>query len=160
MSRKPGLGDFQAYRSCLRITPAHSNLDVLHGHGAKGGAYARLAARALNASGQPRQSLLHAAWRQLEFQTRHGRSQRIFMRVERALERYTAGLIFESAYAARVYSERVSTPAVAQRVIPNGLQPDDFDTCQRTCERRRTFCSSANCGPSRVSSSDRRARRH
>jgi glycosyltransferase involved in cell wall biosynthesis len=36
------------------------------------------------------------------------------------------GLIFESAFAARVYAERVGRSAAPLRVIPNGLQPQDF----------------------------------
>ena len=42
MSRRPGLGDLGALRSVVKIARA-LDLDVLHGHGAKGGAYARLA---------------------------------------------------------------------------------------------------------------------
>ena len=128
MSRQPGLGDLQAYSavvSCARDL----DLDVLHGHGAKGGAYARLAARSLRAHGQ----------RTKAFYTPHGGSlnykpgtpqSRVFLGVERALERYTSGLIFESTYASRAYSERVRVPAVPQRVVPNGLQPADFIPAQ------------------------------
>lgn len=129
MSRNPGLGDLQAYRTVL----AHArplDLDVLHGHGAKGGAYARLAARALNR--QPNRSTNPVK----SFYTPHGGSlnfkpgtaeAKLFLGLERILERYSTGLIFESAYAARVYSERVRRPAVALRVIPNGLRNADFD---------------------------------
>jgi glycosyltransferase involved in cell wall biosynthesis len=42
------------------------------------------------------------------------------------IERFTDGLIFESAFAARVYKDRVSATDVPKRIIPNGLQPDDF----------------------------------
>jgi glycosyltransferase involved in cell wall biosynthesis len=130
MSRQPGLGDLQAYRTVL----AHAcglDLDVLHGHGAKGGAYARLASRTLKRQGQ----------RVKAFYTPHGGSlnynpgslqSHMFLNVERALERYTSGLIFESAYASRVYAERIHTPAVPQRVVPNGLQPADFTLAQHS----------------------------
>ena len=124
MSRKPGLGDYQAYRSVFSHARA-LNLDVLHGHGAKGGAYARLASRALKAQGQQAKAFYTPHGGSLNFKPGTAEA-RIFMRVERVLERYTSGLIFESAYAARVYSERVSAPAVAQRIVPNGLQPEDF----------------------------------
>ena len=43
MRRQPGLGDLAAVRD-VRRHAAKLDLDVLHGHGAKGGAYARLAA--------------------------------------------------------------------------------------------------------------------
>lgn len=125
MSRNPGIGDYQAYRVVLAHA-APLNLDVLHGHGAKGGAYARLAARALVRQGKPVKA----------FYTPHGGSLHykpgtpqamVFLNLERILERCASGLIFESAYAARIYAERVQTPRAPYRVIPNGLQPDDFE---------------------------------
>lgn len=128
MSRQPGLGDLQAYRMVLEHARG-LDLDVLHGHGAKGGAYARLASRSLKRHGQ----------RVKAFYTPHGGSlnykpsspqSHMFLNIERALERYTSGLIFESAYAARVYAERIHTPAVPQHVVPNGLQPADFALAQ------------------------------
>ncbi len=124
MWRNPGLGDFAAARTVM----GHARplkLDVLHGHGAKGGAYARLAARQLKREGQSVKA----------FYTPHGGTlnfkpgtleTRVFLKLERVLERFTDGLIFESAFAARIYKERVSAAGVPQRIIPNGLQPDDF----------------------------------
>ena len=122
ISRQPGSGDFSAVRA-VRAHAATLDLDVLHGHGAKGGAYARLAACAL--SGR----------RVKSFYTPHGGSlnfkpgtleQRLLLLVERGLETVTSGLIFESAYAARIYRTRVKAKGAAQRVIPNGLKPGDF----------------------------------
>ena len=124
MGRHPGLGDWQAYRSVLQH--AHQlNVDVLHGHGAKGGAYARLSARSLKKQDQSVRA----------FYTPHGGSlnfkpgtleSRLFLKIEGLLERHTDGLVFESAYAARVYRERVSAAGAPERIIPNGLQPLDF----------------------------------
>jgi glycosyltransferase involved in cell wall biosynthesis len=125
MSRQPGVGDFQAYRT-VRDYARGLNLDVLHGHGAKGGAYARLARRALQREGQSVKAYYTPHGGSLNFKPGTAQS-RVFLAVERALERFTSGLVFESAYAARIYAERVHTPAVPQRVIPNGLQPEDFD---------------------------------
>ena len=59
---------------------------------------------------------------------------KVFLGIERLLERYTTGLIFESAYAARVYAERVRKPTVPLRVIPNGLQPADFEPAPKVAE--------------------------
>jgi glycosyltransferase involved in cell wall biosynthesis len=124
MSRKPGIGDYQAYRSVLAHT-APLQLDVLHGHGAKGGAYARLAARALRAKRQAVKAFYTPHGGSLNFKPGTAEAL-IFMRMERVLERFTSGLIFESAYASRVYADRVGAPSVPIRVVPNGLQPDDF----------------------------------
>lgn len=125
MSRNPGIGDYQAYRKVLGHAAA-LDLDILHGHGAKGGAYARLAARSLKRKGKGIKA----------FYTPHGGSLHYkpgtpqataFLALERVLEGFSSGLIFESAYAARVYSERVQTPRAPYRVIPNGLQSADFE---------------------------------
>ena len=124
MSRNPGIGDYQAYRTVLSHAVA-LDCDVLHGHGAKGGAYARLTARTLKRQGKNVKA----------FYTPHGGSLHykpgtpqamVFLTLERILEGFASGLIFESAYAARVYSERVQVPRAPYRVIPNGLQPADF----------------------------------
>jgi len=121
MHRQPGLGDLAAVRAVHRHA-AKLNLDVLHGHGAKGGAYARLAA--LSIRGRSIKS----------FYTPHGGSlnlkpgfeRRILMLLERGLESVTTGLIFESGYAARTYRARISADGAPQRIIPNGLRPSDF----------------------------------
>lgn len=124
MRRQPGLGDLAAV-AAVRRHAAKLNLDVLHGHGAKGGAYARLAARSLSIRGRSIKS----------FYTPHGGSlnlkpgsleQRVLMRIERGLESVTTGLIFESAYAARTYRARIRASGAPQRIIPNGLRPSDF----------------------------------
>jgi glycosyltransferase involved in cell wall biosynthesis len=128
MSRQPGLGDIQALRSVLDCART-MDLDVLHGHGAKGGAYARLTARSLQRRGQRVQAFYTPHGGSLNFKPGSAQS-RVFLAVERALEPFTAGLIFESAYAAHVYAERVRTPQVPHRVIPNGLQPADFVAAQ------------------------------
>ena len=91
----------------------------------RGGAYARLAALSLSARGSHVKS----------FYTPHGGSlnfkpgsleQRFLLMIERGLESVTSGLIFESAYAARVYRSRVRSKGAPQRVIPNGLKRMDF----------------------------------
>lgn len=124
MSRKPGLGDISAARA-VTSHARHLKLDVLHGHGAKGGAYARLARRKLRSQGQHVKSFYTPHGGTLNF--RPGTLQAaFFMSLERSLETFTDGLIFESAYAARVYRDRVGDGGAPQRVIPNGLQPSDF----------------------------------
>lgn len=124
MHRQPGLGDLAAVQA-VRRHATKLDLDVLHGHGAKGGAYARLAARILSIRNRSIKS----------FYTPHGGSlnlkpgsleQRVLMMVERGLESVTTGLIFESAHAARTYRARISAEGAPQRIIPNGLSPSDF----------------------------------
>ena len=52
MSREIGPADVSAYRA-IRKHAVHLGIDVLHGHGAKGGAYARLVARSLRRTRHP-----------------------------------------------------------------------------------------------------------
>lgn len=125
MTRQPGLGDFKAYRAVLNHARTLA-LDVIHGHGAKGGAYARLASRQLAKEGQNVRAFYTPHGGSLNFKPGTLQS-RVLLAAERALERSTGGLIFESAFAARVYRERAGEPKAPMRVIYNGLQPADFE---------------------------------
>ena len=125
MSRQPGVGDFDAYRSVFAHTRP-LNLDVLHGHGSKGGVYTRLSARQLRKGGQAVKAFYTPHGGSLNYRPGSVQST-IFLKIERVLENYSDGLIFESAYAARVYADRVGHGDTPQRIIPNGLQPADFE---------------------------------
>lgn len=124
MRRAIGLGDASAYRTVLDIAGA-TRAGILHGHGAKGGAYARLASAALR----------KRAEKAAGFYTPHGGSLnsppttlkgRIYMALERRLEPMTSGIVFESAWSERIYRQQVREPSCPVRVIPNGLLPADF----------------------------------
>lgn len=125
MHRAPGFCDVASTRAVIRrIRPL--GLDVVHGHGAKGGAFARLSARVLKAQGQPIRA----------FYTPHGGTLnyapssmegRIFLGLEKILDRMTDGLIFESGFAARLYADRIRAGRAPRRIIHNGLQPRDFE---------------------------------
>lgn len=125
MRRGVGLGDAAAYKAVIEVAEK-VGVEVLHGHGAKGGAYARLASHALRKRGR----------RAASFYTPHGGSLnfapssvkgRVFMSLERRLERMTSGLVFESAWSERVFRRQVCEPTCQVRVIPNGLLPADFE---------------------------------
>jgi glycosyltransferase involved in cell wall biosynthesis len=127
MAREVGPRDIAA---CLAIRDRARSLgiDVIHGHGAKGGAYSRLAARALKRAGR----------RIVSCYTPHGGSLHyhpatpagwIYMQLERRLAQFTDALVFESAYSAARYVAQVGRPGCVARVIPNGLGPEDFAAC-------------------------------
>jgi glycosyltransferase involved in cell wall biosynthesis len=124
MSRQVGLGDWRAYREVARFASG-LGVDVLHGHGAKGGAYARLAGRTLKRKGR----------RLGSFYTPHGGSLhyspatisgKLYIVAERMLAPLTDGLIFESRFAARRYQELIGEVRCELRIIPNGLYPFEF----------------------------------
>ncbi len=124
MSRDIGWRDFTATYATIRLAKS-LDVDVIHGHGAKGGAYARLAASRLKGDGlrvaslyTPHGGSLHYAPSSLK--------GRIFMALERRLARSTDGIVFESAYSADVYRRHAGPITCLSRVIPNGLLPEEF----------------------------------
>ncbi len=124
MPRLLHINDYFAYRS-IRAFASETGAQILHGHGAKGGAYARFASSQLRKKN-------HMV---LGFYTPHGGSLhyspqslqgRLFLGLEKRLARRTNGLIFESAFSADVYGREVGVGYCPTRVIPNGLSKDDF----------------------------------
>lgn len=125
MSRKPGLGDVSAARGVVSLAK-RLNANIVHGHGAKGGAYARIAARFLKLGGLDIRC----------FYTPHGGSLhfspgtvegRIYLTLERLLTRATDGIIFESTFAHDVYRDRIGLRGRPVRIVPNGLREEDFE---------------------------------
>ena len=124
MSRHVGFGDWRTSGRITRLA-AKLGVDVLHGHGAKGGAYARLAARRLKRKGSKVKavytphggSLLYSASRVMS---------RFYIMAERKLLPLTDGLLFESAFAANRYVELVGEPRCPGRIVPNGLYRHEF----------------------------------
>lgn len=119
MPRVLGAGDLRtpfAVRKLARVL----DIDVLHGHGAKGGFYARLARIGGKAAAfyTPHGGVLHFS--------RSSLSGRVFHRLERLLMAQTGAIIFESAYAQTTYSALIGQPTCPTVVIHNGLAPEEF----------------------------------
>ncbi len=121
MHRQPSLGDFA---TAIKVGRHARGLpvDVIHGHGAKGGLYTRLP------------SLWHGAATPVRAYTPHGGSfgvtmpyplQRIYMFVERLLEPLTDAYLFESAFVAERFAHYVGKTHAVTKVIPNGIGPDE-----------------------------------
>lgn len=123
MTRQIGLNDWHTYRKIAKLA-AKLDVDVLHGHGAKGGAYARLAGRKLRKRKgtkvvyTPHGGVLHYSPSTL--------SGRVYLAAERKLAPMTDGMIFESLYVANRYGELVGPPPCPARVIYNGLYRHEF----------------------------------
>lgn len=120
MPRVLGRGDMVTPLGVRKLAKS-LNVDVLHGHGAKGGFYARLArvgGGKAAAVYTPHGGVLHFS--------RASRSGRIFHRLERLLMRQTGAIVFESAYAQKTYSALIGEPTCPTRIIHNGLTPDEF----------------------------------
>ncbi|MDN3718819.1 glycosyltransferase [Roseibium salinum] len=108
------------YRHIRDLAP-----DILHGHGAKGGAYARLIGSVLRLGGRnivrvysPHGGSLHYHPNRFE--------GRVYHTLERLLGRLTDGLIFVSDYEAAAYESKVGRPKALSRIVYNGLTPEEF----------------------------------
>ena len=124
MTRPLGFDDWRTVAKITKLA-AKLGVDVLHGHGAKGGAYARLAGRKLKRKGMkvkvvytPHGSSLHCSPTTL--------MGRLSIGAERKLAAATDGFIFESVFAATRYAEIVGRPQCPIRIISNGLYRHEF----------------------------------
>ncbi|MFD1694624.1 glycosyltransferase [Roseibium aestuarii] len=124
MRRQLSLQDLAATRDLYRHV-RDLKPDVLHGHGAKGGAYSRFIGTVLRLQGQkveriycPHGGSLHYDPNRLE--------GRVYHALERLLLRMTDGLIFVSDYEYAAFETKVSRPTCPTRVVYNGLQPSEF----------------------------------
>jgi glycosyltransferase involved in cell wall biosynthesis len=125
MARMPGPGDVSV---AIRVAKTAKALrpDVLHGHGAKGGAYARLAGTWLR----------RGADRPVRAYTPHGGTLHysptsptglVFLTLERLLSRRTDVFLFESDYGRQMFAEKVGDTGGIVRVVHNGLRPAEFE---------------------------------
>lgn len=121
MPRQAGPGDFRALKEVSRIV-GQIGPDIVHGHGAKGGAYARMASapHAIRAY-TPHGGSLHY--------TRRSPVGLVYLEVERALARRTDVFLFESAYAHDLFEKRVAATGGRGRVVHNGVPEGEFAPC-------------------------------
>ncbi len=117
MPRLPGPADLTALHT-VRQHVTSCKADILHGHGAKGGLYARLSRTATKAIYTAHGGSLHYSWK-----TPHGA---LFLGVEKALLSRTDGMIFVCDYERRTFEEKIGQVKCAHAVIHNGLREDEF----------------------------------
>ncbi len=123
MRRNPHPSDLAALLALhgvvRRLTP-----DVLHGHGSKGGAYARLV--------RP----VHRAGRAIRAYTPHGGSfnyrpgtalHRLYMLAEAILARRTEAFLFESEFIAGRFHAHVGATDRLERIVLNGIAEAEFE---------------------------------
>ena len=119
MRRAPGIADLAAL---IRVKKRIAALapDVVHGHGAKGGAYARLA---WNGRGAARAYTPHGGSLHYDRDTLAGR---LYLGTERLLMPRTDVVIFESAFSADIYRRKVGAARLG-RVVHNGVGDGEFE---------------------------------
>lgn len=119
MARLPGPGDVAAIRAigeiCQAIAP-----DIIHGHGAKGGLYARMTPRrdAARAVYTPHGGVLHYDWASAR--------GALFLSAERMLRARADGFVFVCAFERRAFAAKIGLGGRANVVVHNGLRRDEF----------------------------------
>ena len=120
--RNPGLSDVLAmarFVAWLR----KAKPDVVHGHGSKGGVYARLSGLGRSRGGPIRAYTPHGG----SFNYRPGSAtHRAYMLVERLLAPITDVFLFESAYIAGRFDRFVGAANGVRRIVANGIGPEEF----------------------------------
>jgi glycosyltransferase involved in cell wall biosynthesis len=118
MSRQIGLRDVAAVAHVGRRAGGVA-ADVLHGHGAKGGAYARLArGRHAIRAYTPHGGSLHYGW--------GSPTGLLYLSLERALIARTDLFLFESAYGRDVFRAKVGNPGELALIVHNGVTLAEF----------------------------------
>jgi glycosyltransferase involved in cell wall biosynthesis len=95
--------------------------DVVHGHGAKAGAFIRMKARSKHSI---RVYTPHGGSLHYPLNTFKGA---IYSRLERALMNSTDLFLFESAFARNTYQRTIGMPTGLVRCVFNGVTADEFD---------------------------------
>jgi glycosyltransferase involved in cell wall biosynthesis len=125
MQRHIGPGDiasaWRSYRIIEELRP-----DVLHGHGAKGGVYARLFGSLLRASRSRVARLYSPHGGSLHYDERTVVGK-IFFTLERLMSRFTDHLLFVSDYERRAYRRKVGEPPIPNSLVYNGLREAEFE---------------------------------
>jgi glycosyltransferase involved in cell wall biosynthesis len=139
MSRLPGPGDLSTAGKVVAAARALQP-DIVHGHGAKGGAYARLAAARLGAKSvyTPHGGVLHYKW-----SSRKGLPSCLPSGF--CCAKPAAWFLFVITNA-QAFSAKIGLGSTANTVVHNGLWGEEFKpvALNRT---QRTFSSWASCGP-------------
>jgi glycosyltransferase involved in cell wall biosynthesis len=118
MSRQIGAHDPVAVLRIGRVI-AQARPDVVHGHGAKGAAYARLA----RSRGAIRVYTPHGGSLHYDPATISGQ---LYLGLERLLARRTDLFLFESAYSREVFRAKIGEPPGLARVVHNGVAPAEL----------------------------------
>ncbi|MDQ0454057.1 glycosyltransferase family 4 protein [Rhizobium paknamense] len=122
--RAVGFGDIGAAHACYRQIKS-LRPDVLHGHGAKGGALARIIGSVLRVQGSRVARFYSPHGGSLHYRKRTLAGEAIFA-LERLLERQTEGIAFVCAHEQRDYVRKVGPPRHTFRLIHNGIAEAEF----------------------------------
>lgn len=127
MRRLPHPLDVAALATLTRVYRA-TGANVLHGHGSKGGVFARLVTLPGRGAGTVRAYTPHGG----SFNYHPGSlSHRIYMQAESVLARRTDAFLFESDFVRDRFETYVGGTDRPVRVVHNGISPAEFEPLQR-----------------------------
>jgi glycosyltransferase involved in cell wall biosynthesis len=113
---------YRSYKHIKSLQP-----DILHGHGAKGGALARLIGSALRVNRYRVARLYSPHGGSLHFD-RASLSGQVVLRLERMQERFGDAVVFVCEYERSTYEAKVGKPFKTSKVIYNGIKDAEFET--------------------------------
>ena len=119
MQRLPGFADFKC-ASALKALARDKKAQVLHGHGAKGGLYARLAARRIKIPSvySPHGGSLHYQWK--------NPAGALYLATEKLLAKRGSGLVFVCEFERKLFEKKIGLGGKPAVVVHNGLWPSEF----------------------------------
>ena len=125
MQRHIGPGDiasaYRTYKIIKQLQP-----DVVHGHGAKGGVYARLFGSLLRVS-RSRVARLYSPHGGSLHYDETTLTGKFFFTLERLMERFTDHLLFVSDYERRTFRRKIGEPPIPNSLVYNGLRQSEFE---------------------------------
>jgi glycosyltransferase involved in cell wall biosynthesis len=125
MQRHIGIGDiaaaWKAFQAIRELRP-----DILHGHGAKGGVYARMFGSVLRVFRYRVARLYspHGGSLHYDEQTPTGR---FFFALERMMVRASDHLLFVSGYEKETFRRKIGEPGAPNSLVYNGLREPEFE---------------------------------
>jgi glycosyltransferase involved in cell wall biosynthesis len=125
MQRHVGVGDalaaWRTFKALKALRP-----DILHGHGAKGGVYARMFGTFMSGEAGRTARLYSPHGGSLHYDT-DALAGKLFFTTERVLERATDRLMFVADYERSTYVQKIGPIRAPFEIAYNGLQPAEFE---------------------------------
>jgi glycosyltransferase involved in cell wall biosynthesis len=119
ISKLPGLGDLTCAQA-VKKRAQELKVDIIHGHGAKGGLYGRLAGKLAHIPSvySPHGGSLHYDWKKFP--------GAIFLGTEAALGHAGSGYIFVCEFEKELFARKIGLAGRPSAVVHNGLWPKEF----------------------------------
>ncbi|MEM8796004.1 MAG: glycosyltransferase [Pseudomonadota bacterium] len=130
MARHLSFSDIKATRLIYKLLK-QTDVDVIHAHGAKGGAYGRLVGHVLGAKrrkvGKPGVVAVYSPHGGSLHFDKTSIAGRLYFALERIMEAYTDEFVFVSRYEVDAFTSKVGQLRKPYTIAYNGLQPEELE---------------------------------